>query len=517
MRMTAMLIILIFIILVGLVEAQPITVYFVDKDEQEPGYTHNCIQDAINDVYSLGYPRAIINVKPDTYDENIEIDCTGDVYIQLRSDPNADIYWEPDPEATVIRGLGNESVIKILNEGSGTNGEAHIIGFTITNGNAPGGTAGHGGGGIYCENASPEIWYNIIHTNKAENYSTGNGGGIMCGAGSSPIIGNNLIYDNESYRGGAIYCGSNSNAIILNNTIAMNTATSINGVNCFGCDDINIINTIFWNPPEGMSDYREIGSTSGSVVNISYCMILGSAGTSIWTQTGGTWTEGNEGEGVLWGQETTHEPLFVDLDTRDFHLSKKDHNESKVISPCVNRGVLFETNSPFQDFDMDNNIRPYEGNVDIGAYEYSAPLPLKSNDYEIYDDDPVVTTVILTLNSGSENVGRPYLMLGSLSGTIPGVSVGQMGGGTMLPLNPEAAPGIPDPLYLYLVTNYASLPGFYGTLTAGGMGQLTFDYAPGQMAQGSPDAIMSYAYLIGEPIDYASNPVKIVIKDGTSK
>lgn len=64
-----------------------------------------------------------------------------------------------------------------------------------------------GGGGIYCEDASPYI-QNVIVEKNVTDFA---GGGIFCRGNPGPVLENVIVRENEAtYYGGGIYCGSGS-------------------------------------------------------------------------------------------------------------------------------------------------------------------------------------------------------------------------------------------------------------------------------------------------------------------
>jgi len=113
---------------------------------------------------------------------------------------------------TIIDGDRNGSVIIFENSEDST---AIIIGFTIQNG------FDSGGGGIFCELASPCIRNNLITGNEA--LSRG-GGGILCNE-SNATINNNVITNNTAdWDGGGIIC-NDADLTISGNFFAYNIST----------------------------------------------------------------------------------------------------------------------------------------------------------------------------------------------------------------------------------------------------------------------------------------------------
>lgn len=124
------------------------------------------------------------------------------------------------PGQTVIDGGGTGSVVLFQ---SGEGPDAVLEGFTITNG---GGTPGLGGGGVFCQDASPTIRGNVISGNSCAEV----GGGILVLGDASPTIVENRIAENFAEDGGGVYANlSNNTLAIHDNEIEQNHATSGSG------------------------------------------------------------------------------------------------------------------------------------------------------------------------------------------------------------------------------------------------------------------------------------------------
>lgn len=106
-----------------------------------------------------------------------------------------------------------------------------------------------------------------------------------------------------------------------------------------------------------------------------------------------------------------------------------------------------------------------------------------------------------TLNAGASNAGRPYVMLGSVSGTTPGL---QISAGVHLPLNH-------DFYFDFLVANpnVAILPGSAGVLNGAGQAS-TFFALPSGLPASVINATVHHAYVL-IPTTFASNAVEMTI------
>ena len=108
----------------------------------------------------------------------------------------------------------------------------------------------------------------------------------------------------------------------------------------------------------------------------------------------------------------------------------------------------------------------------------------------------------LTLDAGPANAGRLYLMLGSLSGTLPGVSFG----GVNIPLNY-------DPYFQYTLSypNAGLLSSSLGVLNGLGQASATLSL-PAGTPPGLAGTTVSHAYLLLTPnLDFSSNSVSLTL------
>jgi nitrous oxidase accessory protein NosD len=177
-------------------------------------------------------------VQPGTYVENINFNGHNIVLGSLFLTTGDTTYISE----TVIDG---DSIGRVITFESGETGEAIVCGFTLQNG------LGLGGGGIYCEYASPTIANNIICGNRAYELAEGYGGGIDCYQSSAVII-DNIILGNSAYHtGGGIHCNL-SNTLISNNIISENYANDGGaGIVIMYSSDIILNNIITGNSTSG--------------------------------------------------------------------------------------------------------------------------------------------------------------------------------------------------------------------------------------------------------------------------
>jgi len=459
---------------------------------------------------------------------------------------------ESKPEVTVIHGNQAGSVVTFA---QGEDRNSVLDGFTITNGGGKNGggifcdgasptlthniiveNLGWYGAGIYCSNASPLIKGNIITENtvvgsyggggicclqsfaqiadnlislNSADYSTADGGGIMCFLSSDTIvnnvitensavfygggisycaehggsvtIANNIIHDNySSYKGGGIYLSGNFIPLIVNCTIVKNYAKSRGGGLCiYGSKYPQIFNSIFWeNVSPNMGAELFIGvRASPSHILISHSLVQGGL-SKVYV----------DGSTLEWGENMIEgDPLFANP-ANNYHLTH--------FSPCINRGS--RDGYPLEDFDHDP--RPCMGTADIGADEYIGIHPLEADSFSV--SATLGGTVAFSLSGGMNHSGRNYIVLGSVTGTVPGTPL--PGGAAILPLNWDA--------FTTLVLNFLNHPmcmQFLGTLDSNGEADAAWDTL-GPIPSGA-GLWVSFAYALNDPWDIVSNPIDVAI------
>jgi len=189
------------------------------------------------------------------------------------------------------------------------------------------------------------------------------------------------------------------------------------------------------------------------------------------------------GEGMF-----SQEPGFVNPGF-DFHL--------KPASPCINRG----TNNGAAPEDMDKDPIPMMGTADVGADEFTGEFLLTADAFSV--SAATGGTINYTVFAGEAKAGRTYLMLGTLSGTVPGTVM--PGGLVLLPLNMDVFTTAVVLPYL----NTSLFINFLGTLDSTGAAfpVLNVPVLPPEMV----GYTMHYAYTLGDPFDLVSNPVELRI------
>lgn len=345
------------------------------------------------------------------------------------------------------------------------------------------------GGGIFLENASTVVWENTISKNVANT----SGGGIWTEGFSFPEFRRNRISHNKAmYDGGGIVCADGSQARITNNLIFENETDIFGichggGIYCFNAKPNILANTIVNNQSASRGGGIYCWDSEGTVINSIIRGNSSAIGEQIYMSSSGTqfWhcniEDGWPGMGNI-----DDDPLFVDPGNEDFHLTG--------LSPCINMGG--NGWGPEEDIDVD--MRPCMGIVDIGADEYTGVHRLEADKFEVY---PFGDTVNMTLDAGVDFNGRKYIILGSLTGTSPGMAL--PGGYETLPLVWD---GLTDFMLMFMNSNMFT--DFMGELDGAGQAtaQLNFPALPGMLGQE-----MFFAYTLYQPFDFVSNPIMIEV------
>lgn len=114
-------------------------------------------------------------------------------------------------------------------------------------------------------------------------------------------------------------------------------------------------------------------------------------------------------------------------------------------------------------------------------------------------------TINFSLDAGSDNGGRNYVLLGSTTGTAPGTAL--PGGLATLPLNWDLFTDV-----VWQNVNTPLFTDFLGVLDANGLAQAQLN-APGQLPLSLVGMVMHFAFASNNPWDFVSNPVGIKFVD----
>lgn len=348
-------------------------------------------------------------------------------------------------------------------------------------------TAVYGGGGVDCFNCYAEIHSNLIYGNTA----SWRGGGIFLSHYASCRVSNNLIWRNDAPEGGGVAMLNEAYADLYHNTIVENTATVQGGglsVSTYSFHGDTVIDDcILWGNSAPVGDNMVINDNS--TVHISHCDVEGGQSSIEIIHGMGTL---NWGDGMI-----DTDPLFVDPVNGDFRLSQ-DPCQPGISNPCVDSGsqdVIYlnmQSSSTRTDGELDT------GSVDMGYHTgYYRPIPFTCEPDTL--SASTGGTVEFVINAEWQDLGRNYLILGSVSGVTPGHPL--PGGMAVLPLNWD----IFTDIALQLV-NTPVLDKFMGQLASHGWTRGYMNVGPIPSAVGVD---IDFAYVLNNPFDFASNPVRV--------
>lgn len=460
-------------------------------------------------------------VAPGTYVENIDFKGKG---ITVKSSGGAMVtVIDGNQAGSVVTFQFGEGLDSVLDGFTVTNGDVGGSGGgilcdetspTIMNNIIKGNTAGWAGGGIHCHTKStswPIIMNNTITGNTAtawgggiysdskfafitnniitENTADSSGGGI---GGLSSTITNNIIAGNTaSDSGGGINCLWSSNTIITNNTITGNMAEKGGGINCFGFEGDRIItNTIIWDniASYGPEIYHDENS---GILTISYSDVKGGK-SSIHVGPGSTF---NWGTGMI-----DTDPLFTQGSSGFFYLSQLAAGQI-ADSPCVDAGGDLASNLGMDIYWTRTDEIPDSGTVDMGFHYGTFSFPaLMTDTFRISEAAGGGASFLLLAGVGNAN--RNYILLGGITGTVPGTPL--PGGMATLPLNWD--------VFTDLVLNVINTPvcsNFMGQLDGTGSANANFNtFGP---IPGAAGITVNFAYAMNMPWNFVSNPVSISV------
>ena len=152
--------------------------------------------------------------------------------------------------------------------------------------------------------------------------------------------------------------------------------------------------------------------------------------------------------------------------------------------------------------DLLSGNRYYDGTPVGGVWYFKANGPLSANTNFI--SESAGGMIRMNINAGSSQSNRFYMVFGTTSGTSPGTPL--PGGLATLPINWDAFTNIVADV------NYPEsiiFTGFYGTLGSNGRGEAIFD--TNGPVPGMSGYMVSFAYALNDPWDYASNALNIEI------
>jgi hypothetical protein len=224
-------------------------------------------------------------------------------------------------------------------------------------------TAGNYGGAIVNENHSaPILDYCTFIANTAHTA----GGAIISEQENTLILINNSIFAGNSARWGGAILNDDCDQILTGCTFTGNIArTQYSGVIENDENRVVLTNCIFW---ENLDMYGQITMNpfagSADKMTINYCCVQG-------------WTGQYHGTGNI-----DDDPCFAELGNWDANATPEDANDDFWIngdyhllasSLCIDAGDPNYVVEP-NETDLGGGLRIINGRIDMGAYEYSAPI-----------------------------------------------------------------------------------------------------------------------------------------------
>jgi len=235
------------------------------------------------------------------------------------------------------------------------------------------------------------------------NLAEDDGGAIFSGADVNIV--NSLFFGNSNTanpycRGGAI-AAVQAGVNLLNCTFSMNWSPLYSTV--FGEDaSISLINSIIWDG-EPMGNYRIFLSSDDaqSTLLVDHSNIEGGMAT----------VSGSGNYIIDWaGGNLSADPHFL-LPGEDFSPAWN--------SPCINAGRSDTLGLLIPATDLAGNTRIMGGEIDMGAYEYQAPVrilePLQNNTFHIF---PIPAADRVYISCGQGIALKGALRLINISGTL---------------------------------------------------------------------------------------------------
>ena len=248
------------------------------------------------------------------------------------------------------------------------------------------------GGGIHCQNANPLLYGCEITGNDVDS---GDGGGISC-HNSDPDLCYCLIDNNESRfgDGGGLFCSGGSNPTLINLTVSHNNSgNSIygygGGIYCEDGSNPILINSICYNDSPHEIYFRD--NLSSNSITVAFSDIMGGLAGILDNQNGAVnWETGN----------MDNDPLFVNAGAMPYALA--------VDSPCINQGTAFYAVNGQTVVDL--GAGEYFGSdPDMGAFEVyfncTDPAACNFNPEAAYDDGSCYYAQMFWADEDSDGFG----------------------------------------------------------------------------------------------------------------
>lgn len=365
-------------------------------------------------------PGDKVLVAPGTYVENVDFLGKALTVVGLGG-----------PEHTRIDG-GGAPVVRF---GAGNGPDSTLRGFTVTNG-----TAGIMIGLAFgATGAAPNVVDCVVRDNL--------GPGIF-GWGSEARIDDCVVADNAGPGVELQWFGDTT----LRNCLVRGNEASFFGSGIYA--DESAVVRAYNCTIVGNTGVPGVYTTFDAHAELVNCIVRGNTSPQVATGIGSLDVRHSNVEGGFAGAGNLDaDPLFVDAGAGDWRLQS--------LSPCVDAG---DNGADLLPRDFFGDPRVGGGTVDLGFDEHH-PLQGDWTTLSLGEGD------VLTwrLDAGAPRGGESYLVLGSLSGTSPGV-----------PLASGVLPLVPDGYFLHTLThpNGAPLVDSLGVLDEAGVAQALFVLPP---------------------------------------
>ena len=343
-----------------------------------------------------------------TMKNNLEIYGGFDPENNIRTLDDDRILPSETESGSVLDGQGTKQVIvNVFTAGTALDTSAVLDGFTVS-----GGYTSNNGGGMYNEYASPLLRHVVFQSNSTRairfgggmynsnsspvlrqcsflSNSAGYGGGVY-NASSAPTFANCLFENNSSnIAAGALY-NTGSTTTVTNTRFISNTSSTYTAAIHAASGDLTMINCLFSGNQSPLNSTGAIHLPGGTNTLINVTMagngdygISGNAlynlkNSIIWDEILGNYdadhcmikNKSDETNGNLDATAYTAADIFMDPATGNYAL--------KSTSPVIDQGDnrLFPgLNGSTKD--LAGNLRLMGTKIDMGAFEFGTPLPVK--------------------------------------------------------------------------------------------------------------------------------------------
>jgi len=197
---------------------------------------------------------------------------------------------------------------------------------------------------------------------------------------SNTLIFNNISYGSNLWSGAPVYLSNRYQHMKINNcTIANNNGVNTNVLRIKGDCDIN--NSIFYNPGNSRDvvfwnvydGYIHHPSINYSLLNSPFFAVDSTLVSS---------------SNLL----VNTNPLFLGTTNPIYDLTMPEYYQLSAGSPCINAGTPDTLGLCIPPMDLAGNYRVWNGRIDMGCYEYGAPVTNEDPVYPFVPDKIVLST-----------------------------------------------------------------------------------------------------------------------------